>query len=195
MMSKKFLIHGFLISLCLSLITTANVNAAADPTCDSLMHPDDTRSWLITILEEEISKEDEGNGKDVFIINCLRITTLEPTGDGDKKQAKTSYADVAAGSCPENALSCQRIQVFFTKSGISLLYSYIGLIYRWGAGTIGIVCVFYLIYGVAQIATAGDNAGRLDEAKTKIGQSIAGLVLLFLSGIILYTINPNFFVL
>lgn len=80
------------------------------------------------------------------------------------------------------------------KSGTALLYGYIGFIYRWAAGTIGMVCVGMLVYYGTRIAAAGDNAGVIDEAKQHIMQSLGGLILLFLSAVILYTINPNFFV-
>jgi threonine/homoserine/homoserine lactone efflux protein len=72
---------------------------------------------------------------------------------------------------------------------------YIGIIYRWAAGVIGIVSVIYLVWGGFMITAAQDDTEAINKAKEKIMQSIAGLILLFLSAVILYTINPNFFTL
>lgn len=90
--------------------------------------------------------------------------------------------------------SCKRVGIFYAQSGAELLYVYIGAIYRWAASIIGIICVFITIWGGIEIATAGDQSGKIDEAKKRIMSSLTGLVLLFMSAIILYTINPNFFV-
>jgi hypothetical protein len=157
--------------------------------CADLKDPAKTKDWIVTILEESIgaSPAEDNQQADTKIIDCVRQTTT------DAKGAKTSEY-VAIGSCsPGETTLCQRVQVIFAKSGAALLYSYISLVYRWAAGTIGVVSVMYMVYGGIRIASAGDNAGAIDEAKTKIMQSIAGLILLFLSAVILYTINPNFF--
>jgi hypothetical protein len=91
--------------------------------------------------------------------------------------------------------TCQRVQVFFAQSGAQLLYTYVGRIYVWAAGTIGIVAVFFLVLGGLEITTAGGDGGKIEKAKERIMQSLSGLVLLFLSALLLYTINPNFFTL
>jgi len=153
--------------------------------CDMLNHPDPQNNYVITILEEEIGSNPGTNNNSAPVITCYRVTTT----DNDGKKTST-YAE---GCNPDQNTICQRVQVIFAQSGASLLYSYIGLIYKWAAGTIGIVSVLYLVYGGILIATAGDNAGQVDKAKEKIFQSISGLILLFLSAVILYTINPNFF--
>jgi hypothetical protein len=179
---------------------------AQDLTCAGLSNPEITKNFIITIVEEQIG--DEPESKDIKVLSCARETKCDKIKDpktGDFSRKCTSvYKEV--GDCnpdynedentgEEHATFCQKIQVFYGTSGIELLFSYIGQIYRWAAGIIGIVSVFYLVYGGIRIAISGDDAQGLEEAKTKIVQSIAGLVLLFLSAIILYTINPNFFTL
>ena len=42
-------------------------------------------------------------------------------------------------------------------------------------------------------APAGGDDGKIGEAKSKIIESLTAIAILFLSGIILYTINPNYF--
>lgn len=171
------------------------IAAAADIKCENL-NPDDkgnsaVKENVVTISEEEIGGAKEGNeigetGQGMKVIYCFRETKCS-----DKK-----CNSVYKGECtPDADTTCQRVQVLYAPTGSALLYGYIGLIYRYAATTIGIVAVLYLVYGGILITTAGDNSGQIDKAKEKIFQSIAGLVLLFLSGVILYTINPNFFTL
>ena len=57
----------------------------------------------------------------------------------------------------------------------------------------GGVAVLMIIIGGVQIATGGGDQNNVTEGKTKIMQALAGLVILFLSGLILYTINPTFY--
>ena len=152
--------------------------------CEDLTTPDKTQGYIITILEEAIATGNEPMGGQAGenVLNCFRVT--EKTGDA----IKSSYSQ----SCPD-ASKCKRTQVFFDQSGAELLYSYVGRIYRWGAGTIGIVSVLFIVWGGVEIASAGADSGKIEKAKERIMQSIAGLVILFLSALILYTINPNFF--
>ncbi len=184
--------------LCAMLLLTAIPVASADLTCEGLNDPQATKSLVISIIEEQFG-EPGSTGDSITSLKCLRETICkeEKVEDKTEKKCKSEYKPSCSpsGADPKNVTICQQVQVFYSQSGIDLLFSYIGLIYRWSAGVIGIVSVFYLIYGGIKITTAGDNTAALDEAKTKIGQSLAGLVLLFVSAIILYTINPNFFVL
>jgi len=85
------------------------------------------------------------------------------------------------------------VQVFISKSGVDMLYLYIGAIYRWGASIIGVIAVLVIVISGIQISAAGGEQAAVTSAKTRITQSLIGIVILFLSGIILYTINPTFF--
>lgn len=78
-------------------------------------------------------------------------------------------------------------------SGSGLLANYIGALYKWAAGIVGIVAVLIMVASGIQISAAGGDSAKLDSAKNRILQSIVGLAILFLSGLILYTINPTFF--
>lgn len=169
--------------------------------CPELNDPAKTKDWIITILEEQLggkssdtgSKTTDTVGTDFFIVDCIRVTTIvEGTGtDGGAQQSKSEYKELK--DCTAGA-KCQRVQVLMGKSGTSILYGYISLIYRWAAATIGMVCVGTLVYYGTRIAASGSNESVLTEAKDHIVQSLGGLILLFLSAVILYTINPNFFV-
>lgn len=164
----------------------------------------DTSSKKVTITCEEIGKDQTGfyvileepiGGPDAKY--CFRVCPkLEPGAPSTtpiktcKLLSQCSTSDKDLGS----NVSCQRVQVIFAESGIDLLNQYIRMIYLWAAGTIGIVAVFTMVYSGIGIMTAGGDSGKIDTYKNRIMQSLVGLVVLFLSGLILYTINPTFFV-
>lgn len=84
-------------------------------------------------------------------------------------------------------------QVIQGKEGGEILSKYAGMIYKWLAGFVGILSVLLLIAGGIQISIAGGAQSQLDSGKNRIIAALVGLALLFLSGLILYTINPTFF--
>lgn len=90
--------------------------------------------------------------------------------------------------------NCEQVQVFLSQGGTSLLEAYIKTIYTWGASLVGLIAVVIIVASGIQISISGGDSAALDSAKSRIIKSIAGIAILFLSGIILYTINPNFFV-
>lgn len=92
------------------------------------------------------------------------------------------------------SISCEPIQVILGNDGLDILYSYIGMLYTWGASVVGIIAVLVLVISGIQISAAAGDQNALTAAKTRIFQSLMGLAILFLSAIILYTINPTFFI-
>lgn len=84
-------------------------------------------------------------------------------------------------------------QVLRGTDGVDILKQTIKYFYRLFAGLIGIVAVFMIVLGGIQIATAGANPDGLDAGKKKIIAALSGVALLFLSSLILYAVNPNFF--
>lgn len=150
---------------------------------------DPTAGWIVTILEEGITSasDKQGGQEGENIVNCFRVTKL--------CAGTTQECIEYASTCPDDAAFCKKVQIFAEQSGAELLYSYAGRIYRWAAGTIGVIAVFFLVVGGVEMSTAQGDQGRVEKAKERIAQSLAGLVILFLSALILYTINPNFFTL
>lgn len=71
------------------------------------------------------------------------------------------------------------------------LGGFIASLYVFGLGLVGITAMVMLIYASVLYMTAGDNMTRVGEAKKKISNAMFGLVLAFLSWIILRTINPD----
>lgn len=89
-------------------------------------------------------------------------------------------------------LGNKEIKAIAGTSGVAFLENYIGAIYQWGASMVGIVAVLNMVISGIQITTAADSE-RSASAKTRMLQSITAIAVLFLSGLILYTINPTFF--
>ena len=55
------------------------------------------------------------------------------------------------------------------------------------------IAVLIMVISGIQISAAAGDQQAVTNAKNRIVQSLGGLALLFLSGIVLYTINPTFF--
>lgn len=130
------------------------------------------------------------------------ITEPKPTSD---EQCNTNNAnkDVipALGGVkpstiinPEKTYSCTIKYLISGDSGSEVLAKYIGALYKWAAGLVGIISVLIIVFSGIQISAAGGDSAKLDTAKNRIAQSLIGIVILFLAGLILYTINPTFFV-
>lgn len=185
---KIFLILFFAFPLIFSGIKFETAHAEL-PECEQLQDPTKTSGWIITVIEESILTPTSTSGPQTGtnIINCFRQNVL----NADKTSYNSKYVTACTPIPPD--VICQKVQVYLAQSGADLLYTYIGQIYKWAAATIGIVAVLYLVWGGIEISTAQGDSGKIEKAKERITQSLAGLVLLFLSALILYTINPNFF--
>lgn len=161
---------------------------------------------IITIVEEPIGEVGANFQNENFQVRrCFRHTVV--FANNEKKPITVSK--VAATTCPLSSAQslegdrslaafnpkyfCKEVQVYVSTGGTSLLYGYIGTIYRWGAGLVGVIAVLVIVFSGIQISAAGGDPDAVNSAKRRILQSISGIVVLFLSGLILYTINPNFF--
>lgn len=143
-------------------------------------------SGLYVILEEPLGGPDAKY--------CFRVCKILKKGE-DTRMNICKIQDKCEGDKDlGDNVSCQRIQIIHADSGSDLIFTYVRMIYLWAAGTIGIVTVFTLVYSGIGISMAGGDSGKIDNFKQRIMQSLVGLVVLFLSGLILYTINPTFFV-
>lgn len=85
-------------------------------------------------------------------------------------------------------------QAIVGKDGNDILTKYAGMLYVWIAGFLGLIAVLMGVAGGIQVATAGADQEGLQNGKNRIINALIGLGILFLSSLILYTINPNFFI-
>ncbi len=176
--------------------------------------------YVISVIEAPLNVDESGEGTDYVIRRCFRNTFQFkediPVADGKDAngQPKTKITWVpksvsmlaktcsnkAQGLMTENkdnelkvAYSCKEVQVILTKGGTSAIYGYINMIYRWGASLVGIIAVTIIIISGIQISASGGDSEAINAGKKRILQSIVGIIVLFLSSLILYTVNPTFF--
>lgn len=89
--------------------------------------------------------------------------------------------------------TCKTVQLIYGSSGTDFIKQYVGFIYRLASGIIGVIAVLVIVVSGIQISMAGDDSAKIGEAKERIVQSLFGLAVLFLAGLILRSVNPNFF--
>jgi hypothetical protein len=167
-------------------------------------------AYLITVIEEPLDFKEEAFKEDIVPAYkskyCYRVylsytdkkkdekvhTALSVTCPDDIKNG-TIFRANTPNETPKIKATCSPVQVLFSRGGTSLIEGYIGTLYRWAAGIVGLIAVAVIIISGVQISIAGGDTQTIDDAKGRIIKSIAGIALLFLSGLILYTINPTFF--
>lgn len=160
---------------------------------------------IYTFIEEPLSIGEEKVKGTVVSRPCFRNTFQYTDGGGKnhtlslvgKTQCSAKGQRLASNTAMSQykpKFSCKEVQVLICTGGTCLIYAYIAIIYRWGASIVGIIAVLVIVLSGIQLSAAGGDTEAVGKAKTRILQSIAGIVVLFLSGLILYTINPNFFV-
>ncbi|PIR54986.1 hypothetical protein COU74_04600 [Candidatus Peregrinibacteria bacterium CG10_big_fil_rev_8_21_14_0_10_36_19] len=162
--------------------------------------------YIITIIEEPLVFEEYGEaGKDDKISRtCFRnsfsyvdaLNQRQSITELSKKCSPTALAAFNDKSQREKyqiTFSCQEVQVLLNKGGTSALENYIMTLYRWAASVVGLVAVVIIIGSGIQISASGGDPEVITKAKDRIVKSLSGIALLFLSGVILYTINPTFF--
>lgn len=118
---------------------------------------------------------------------------LVDEGCNNDNSAESPSFEIEEGKAPPPIVHCTIYERLTGKTGVELFAKYVGAIYRWLATIVGIVSVLIIVVSGIQISMAGGDTGGIDKAKNRIMQSLLGLAILFLSGLILYTINPGFF--
>lgn len=146
---------------------------------------DSELSEPLTGNTEVIGLEDGTPG----VANAYR-NTYSCTAD----EADSTVTAIQSTACTGKAgcTSSMPIQILRANSGSGLLVQYVNMIFKWGASLAGMVAVVIIIWSGIQISTS--QGKDVEGAKNRIIQSLSGLALLFLSGLLLYTINPTFFV-
>lgn len=130
-------------------------------------------------------------------MKCVTYLNAKKSGTDENAKYEPFCSTQASNYMKDNpgkaSLYCQPVQVFLSSTGTDLLFVYISTIYKWAASVIGIIAVLVIVISGIQISAAAGEQQAVTNAKNRIIQSLGGLALLFLSAIILYTINPNFF--
>ena len=172
----------------------------------------DDKDYLVIIREEPLSLKDDDSDPDYKTRICYRNTfvywadtdykkkyTLDALIRGKDGDSGCSAAAIEAeedfGATNFKArFSCSPVQVTLSKGGTSQIEGFINEIYTFAAGIVGIIAVAVIIISGIQISLGGGDTEATTGAKDRIIKSLTGIAILFLSGLILYTINPTFFV-
>jgi len=144
---------------------------------------------VMVVLSENISS----NGTAVpcgKVVECIR----KKTNEKDKKSGERVHNSADAKRL-EIAILKERFPACIVsgKDGLDLLNNYAKLVYQWIAGIVGSLCILIIIVSGIQISIGGLSQEEVSSAKDRIGRSLMGMVVLFLSAFILYSINPIFF--
>lgn len=141
-------------------------------------------------LEEPIGGK---KGYDLYVETCI---------EKDKKwECKTVlWRGESIGSSTTTSKYRGPIQAIITEDKskpyqgpFTLLYNYLGLVYKYMSGVIVGVAVLFVVIGGIQMTTSYGDQAKFDEGKTRIQKAIVGMILWFTASLILYTINPTFF--
>jgi hypothetical protein len=135
-------------------------------------------------LSESIEKQSQMSCSQ--IIYCLRT---KPLKKGDKRISGAEQEMLVISTLRTHFKEC----LIEGKDGLDLLKNYATMVYKWIAGLVGAVCILTIVLSGIQISIGGLSQEEVSGAKDRIGRSLIGMVVLFLSAFILYTINPIFF--
>jgi len=150
----------------------------------------------ITELSESIGPSgvsvDDNKVVDVYKGVCCQVSSeADSNGGSTCSEALNIYTDTFQ-QCNDNAAECDKRQWIIGSSGAGIIKIYIKLMYSWAAGIVGFIAVITIVFNGIRISVSGVS-GDISSAKDQIIKAISAIALLFLSGIILYTINPTFF--
>jgi len=161
---------------------------------------------VITLLDEPLS--------DKNLITVLKICNYQKdqiSGASKLNTCNEYYTEKCPDTSPQNTSSkfqnnlsdeeiktalyytCQTKQVILANSGAGLAQQYLKMIYDFGTTLAGIIAVLIIMINGIKIIISGSDDSAVSEAKTQITTSLIALAVLFMSGFILYIINPNFF--
>jgi hypothetical protein len=174
-----------------------NICGQINPITDYLEKGDCTASGAVVteiseIIGPAIADDGEGNQIiDVYKGTCCLIINTKDGAYQSCKEKRSIYA-LEKPECEKHSPFCEKRQWIISKSGVGIIKIYVKQLYIWAAGTIGLISVVTLVISGIQISVSGVS-GDITAAKDRIMKVFVGLILLFFSGIILYTINPTFF--
>ncbi|MDP3975378.1 MAG: pilin [bacterium] len=160
---------------CREALGAAGSAAICDVTIDA-----GANEKVVVVLSESLTAGKESNCSQ--IVSCIRSERCDRSG-------KTVSEDIVMAVLRQNFSHC----LIEGEDGLKLLSNYASLVYQWIAGIVGAICIVVVIFSGIQISIGGLSQDQVSTAKDRVGNALFGLVILFLSALILYTINPIFF--
>jgi hypothetical protein len=159
---------------------------------------------LVEFNASNVTLDDKNKVVTVYASTCCLVGYVDNYGDLICDDVRTVYSptydscmlaniDTTTHTTTTSATtSCEKRTWIIGTSGMSLLKLTVKYLYVWAAGIVGTVALVTIIYNGIKISLSGVS-GDVSAARDKILQAIMAIVLLFLSSLLLYTINPTFF--
>lgn len=145
---------------------------------------------IVVLLTERIGDSGGMTYSCSQAIECLRIMARREMSQKAADNPTSTSAEVfVMKSLEKNFKPC----IVSGKDGLDLLNEYATRVYQWIAGIVGSICILIIIVSGIQISIGGLSQEEVSAAKDRISRSLIGMVVLFLSAFILYSINPIFF--
>ncbi len=107
--------------------------------------------------------------------------------------AMSPEAQAKLGYCIQLKESLGEFKSIRGNSGWELTTNYLQVLYKYGVSIIGIICVLVIVVSGIQMTAGGASSEMVTQAKDRIWGAILSLVLLFLTAMILRSVNPGFF--
>lgn len=154
---------------------------------------------VVTELTETIAPDTEIDENNRIITTyaglcCFAGETVDGSADGKVvacDDTRTLYTKTYS-ECSAVAVNCEKRQWVIGGSGIGIVQLMVKQIFYFAAFAVGSIAVSTMVFQGIKISVSGVS-GDISDAKNKILQALSGIVLLFLSGLILYIVNPGFF--
>lgn len=80
-----------------------------------------------------------------------------------------------------------------SNDAFGILSQYVSMIYRYVLALSSIIAVLVVMFAGFQLMISGGDSEARTTAKTMIMKTLSGIAMLFLVGLFLYAINPNFY--
>jgi len=126
-------------------------------------------------------------------IDCQRLLTPEEAAN--RAEGLRQQAGQPLGINPGELTFTPNVPIGDFKGKISvdseILYKYISSWYNFVVGVVGILAAVIIMWGGFKWLTSRGNSAAISDAKDRIWSAIIGLVLVFLSYILLNLINPR----
>jgi len=149
---------------------------------------------LVEFNASNVTLDESNKVVTVYANSCCLIGYTDSEGKQHCDDVRTVYS-TSYESCKDKggpSVICQKRTWIIGTSGMSLLKLTVKYLYVWAAGIVGTVALLTIIYNGIKISLSGVS-GDVSASKDKILQALMAIVLLFLSSLLLYTINPTFF--
>ncbi|MBI5413966.1 hypothetical protein HZA38_00425 [Candidatus Peregrinibacteria bacterium] len=139
-------------------------------------------------------------------IHFLDSENIASAGATVEEGGKKIEIPDAKKGCPPNSSDCiellapfpgqdetGRFEIKKDATAVDIMGKYVSQVFLFGMGVVSIFSVLILIVGGFEYMSAGGESSKTDAAKQRITQALLGLVLVFLSALLLNFINPSFF--